>query len=77
MVREALTDEGIGTGIYYPMPVHQQPYYAELGYRDELAEAEQASREVLSLPVHPSLSGAELEQIITALNRVALRPVSA
>ncbi len=76
-VREALTHEGIGTGIYYPIPVHQQPFYTGLGYRDKLPEAERASREVLSLPVHPSLTGDELDQIIAALSRITLQAVSA
>jgi perosamine synthetase len=58
-----LRRHGIGCDIYYPTPIHQQPLYRELGYQDRLPETEGAAREVLSLPVHPSLSAADLEII--------------
>ncbi|MGC9469393.1 MAG: DegT/DnrJ/EryC1/StrS family aminotransferase [Anaerolineae bacterium] len=71
--RDALADylkaEGIGFGIYYPVPIHQQTYYTqELGYAQSLPEAERASAEVLSLPVHPGLTAQDLETIVTAVN---------
>jgi perosamine synthetase len=62
-----LKARGIGVGIYYPLPVHQQPLYQNLGYNDSLPEAERASREVLSLPVHPALSSEHLEMIVKAV----------
>lgn len=62
-VAEELRGRGIGIGIYYPLPVHKQPIYRELGYADRLPVAEAMSREVLSLPVHPALSQADLEKI--------------
>jgi dTDP-4-amino-4,6-dideoxygalactose transaminase len=55
---------GIGTGVYYPTPIHQQPLYQKLGYTDVLSIAEQASKEVLSLPVHPSVTKDDLECIV-------------
>ncbi len=55
-----LRDRGIGCEVYYPTPIHQQPLYRDLGYRDHLPFTEQAAREVLSLPVHPSLDDLEL-----------------
>ncbi len=58
---------GIQTRVYYPLPIYKQPLYKNLGYREELPEAERASREVLSLPVHPSLSKEELNEIIHSL----------
>ncbi len=61
---EQLRERGIGTGIYYPLPVHKQPVYQELGYTDHLPVAEAMSRKVLSLPVHPALSQAELDRIV-------------
>jgi dTDP-4-amino-4,6-dideoxygalactose transaminase len=68
-LREALSDQDIGTGVYYPVPVHQQDYYVNaLGYDVTLPEAEQASAEVLSLPVHPALSDEDLEAIVAAVN---------
>lgn len=62
-----LTEQGIGTGIHYPRPVHQQPLYQELGYDGHLPEAEAASREVLSLPVHPGLSQEQLMAVVAAV----------
>ena len=55
--------------MYYPVPVHKQSYYTkELKYDQSLPEAERAAAEVLSLPVHPSLSPADLESIVSAVN---------
>jgi dTDP-4-amino-4,6-dideoxygalactose transaminase len=64
-----LKAHGIGFGIYYPVPIHQQAYYTEvLGYAVSLPEAERASEEVLSLPVHPALSEEDLATIVAAVN---------
>jgi dTDP-4-amino-4,6-dideoxygalactose transaminase len=67
--RQALADEhGVGTGVYYPIPNHRLPsFQREL----DLPETERAAREVISLPVHPSLSSADLDQIVHAVNTVA------
>ncbi len=65
-----LAEMGIETGVYYPTPVHRQPLYRNLGYRDELPVAERLSREVLSLPVHPALSRDDLGAIVSAVNEV-------
>lgn len=66
---EHLTKNGIGTGVYYPVPIHKQTYYTqELGYNIGLPEAERAAAEVLSLPVHPGLSAADLETIVAVVN---------
>lgn len=61
---ERLQKKGIGVGIYYPLPVHKQPLYQKLGYRDRLPQAEMASQEVVSLPVHPGLSELDLARIV-------------
>jgi perosamine synthetase len=65
-----LASQGVGIGIYYPVPLHKQPLYVGLGYHDSLPVAEQAAREVLSLPVHPSLTEDDIERIIEVANRV-------
>ena len=66
---EHLKANEIGCGVYYPVPVHQQSYYTkELGYDQSLPITEQAALEVLSLPVHPGLSPADLETIVDAVN---------
>ena len=61
-----LREHGVGAVVYYPMPIHRQPVYLRLGYRDDLPVAERLSTEVLSLPVHPSLTEGELDTIATA-----------
>lgn len=64
---QSLRERGVGVGIHYPTPIHQQPLYRQLGYTDILPVAEAASQEVLSLPVHPSLTRNDLDAIIHAL----------
>ncbi len=65
---EALRGKGIGVGIYYPIPIHQQPLYQSLGQTDRLPNAERAAREVFSLPVHPALTEADLECIAAGVS---------
>lgn len=63
-----LADKGVGSGIYYPAVMYKQPYYKKLGYKSGLCpEAEKAAKEVVSLPVHPMLSKADVEKIIDAV----------
>jgi len=66
-----LKEQGIGTAVHYPYPIHQQPLYQSLGYRDVLPQAEAASREVLSLPIHQALSPSDLGRIVAAVNGFA------
>jgi dTDP-4-amino-4,6-dideoxygalactose transaminase len=63
-----LAEAGVGTAVFYPLPIHQQAAYRELGYKLSLPVSEQLSREVLSLPVHPALGAADLAQIVAAVN---------
>jgi perosamine synthetase len=68
-LRTHLQEKGVGSEVYYPVPVHKQTFYVEeLGYDLTLPEAEQAALEVLSLPVHPALSQADLEVIVSNVN---------
>lgn len=68
-LRAYLQEKGVGSEIYYPVPIHQQTFYVqELGYNMSLPETERAAKEVLSLPVHPALSAADLETIVAAVN---------
>ena len=62
-----LGQEEIGTGIHYPIPIYRQELYQKMGYNDQCPLTEKAASEVLSLPVHPSLSVEELEKIVIAL----------
>ena len=60
-LRSRLSAAGIGTGVYYPTPIHRQPAYDDVDRAFPVAE--RASREVLSLPVHPSLTAAEVRTV--------------
>jgi dTDP-4-amino-4,6-dideoxygalactose transaminase len=60
-----LNEMGIGTGIYYPVPIHKQPVYKVQSSGLEVSEA--ASNEVLSLPVHPGLSDSDVEQVCSRI----------
>ena len=64
---ERLAQQGVGTGVHYPIPVHHQPMYRELGYTDSLPNAERAASEVLSLPVHPSVTESDLHTVADAV----------
>lgn len=64
-LRQFLSERGVDTGIYYPLPLHLQEVYRNLGYREgSLPHAEDAAREVLSLPVHPGLKRADVNYVI-------------
>lgn len=64
-IMEALKLNGIPTGIYYPKCFHEQPAFQHLGYKlGDFPQSEQASKEVLSLPMHPFLSESEQDFII-------------
>ena len=63
-----LKDRGVGTGVYYPVPVHRLPSFA---LSHDLPVTDVVCREVLSLPVHPGLSPGDLEHIVDAVSSVA------
>jgi perosamine synthetase len=66
---EYLQAQGIGSAVHYPRAVYQQPFYRDLGYTDVVCPvAEDVSRRVLSLPVHPSLSSDDLQYIAETVN---------
>ncbi|MEA3368736.1 MAG: DegT/DnrJ/EryC1/StrS family aminotransferase, partial [Candidatus Ratteibacteria bacterium] len=68
-----LKKKGIESGIFYPCPIYRQPLYRKLGYgKLSLPNVERISREVVSLPVHPSLSKIDSKRIIDAV--VGFRP---
>lgn len=63
-VNKKLNDAGIGTGIYYPIPINEQPYYKGLGYGSkDTPVSSEVAKKVLSLPVHPAVSKEDLDLI--------------
>ena len=69
-LRQHLTAAGVGTEIYYPIPLHLQQCFAYLGHRPgELPEAERAAHEVLALPVFPELSPAQIDYVAGTIER--------
>jgi dTDP-4-amino-4,6-dideoxygalactose transaminase len=67
-LREHLKSEGIGHSVYYPVPLHLQECFRELGYKEgDLPEAERACREVISLPVYPELTREQQQRVVSAV----------
>jgi dTDP-4-amino-4,6-dideoxygalactose transaminase len=67
-VRSELHAAGIQAGIHYPIPVHLQPAYANLGYgRGDFPESERAADEVLSLPLYPEMTARALDRVARAV----------
>jgi dTDP-4-amino-4,6-dideoxygalactose transaminase len=69
-VRQVLEQEGIATGIHYPIPVHLQPACVHYGYtRGMLPVTEAAAERILSLPMYPELTVEQLEAVIAAVKK--------
>lgn len=72
-LRQHLQHRGVGSMIYYPLPLHLQPVYANLGYQPgQLPVAEQMANEVLSLPMFPELTAEQQEQVFYVLKESLL-----
>ena len=68
-LRKKLYQAGVETEIYYPLPIHKQPLYKKLGYKNKLPVAESATQEVLSLPIQPRVTKKDLLLIAKVINK--------
>ena len=67
-MREHLAARGVETGVHYPVPLHLQPAYAFLGHRQgDFPVSEAACETIVSLPIYPTLSDAQVEAVIAAV----------
>ncbi len=72
--QKQLGEMGVGTAVHYPLPVHRQPLYVGLGYgSDTLPNSERAATQVLSLPIHPALTDADLNRIVDSVRQAAAK----
>lgn len=63
-LKNFLASRGVGSGVFYPLPLHLTEAYARFGHGEgSLPHAERAAREVLSIPVHPELTGSQLDYV--------------
>jgi len=67
-IRQKLTDNNIGSAIYYEKPIHLQPIYLEYGYK--LPNSEKFAKEILSLPSYPSLTNDQVLEVCEYVNKV-------
>lgn len=69
-LRKHLSDCGIGNEVYYPIPLHQQECFRELGYTDGcLPQTEKAAKEILHLPIYPDLTENEQDAVVKSIER--------
>jgi dTDP-4-amino-4,6-dideoxygalactose transaminase len=68
-LRRHLEEEGIGSRVYYPTPIHLTPFYRARFGDSRCPEAVRAAEQTLSVPVHPAVTDTELDRIIEAVRR--------
>jgi dTDP-4-amino-4,6-dideoxygalactose transaminase len=74
-LKEALSSRGIGCAVYYGIPMHLQPVFAHLGYREgDLPIAEECARTALALPMHPNLTDDQVAEVAAAARSVSGAP---
>jgi dTDP-4-amino-4,6-dideoxygalactose transaminase len=71
VIRETLTQEGIASAVFYPLPLHEQPAYEAIARGVSLPVAEMVAKTVLSLPIHPLLDNASIDRIAACVRKAA------
>lgn len=67
-LQKFLKEKGIATGVHYPLPLHMQPAYQDLGYKvGDFPETEKAANEILSLPMFPEMTAEQIKEIADAI----------
>jgi dTDP-4-amino-4,6-dideoxygalactose transaminase len=73
LIQEELAVQGIQSGLHYPIPCHLQQAFRHLDYQvGDLSQAETLCQEVLSLPMYPGLSNAQIHQVVAALGPIKM-----
>ena len=68
-LRQYLTAAGVGTEIYYPVPLHLQQCFAYLGHKaEDYPQSERAARESLALPIYPELTETQLQYTVDTID---------
>lgn len=67
-LKSHMQERGVGSGIYYPLPLHLQPCFASLGYRKgSMPVAENVCQRILSIPCHPMMSDEDIDQVVSSI----------
>jgi hypothetical protein len=74
-LQKYLSELGVGTGLHYPIPLHLQKAYTELGYRrGDLPVTEKVAHEALSLPFYPELTSEEMREVQEQIKNFTVEP---
>ncbi|QIR36382.1 DegT/DnrJ/EryC1/StrS family aminotransferase [Tolypothrix sp. PCC 7910] len=70
-IQEQLAENGIQTGIHYPIPCHLQPAFTNLGYQEgDFSQAEKLAKQILSLPMYPGLSSSQIKEVVAVISSI-------
>jgi len=76
-LKQSLGADGVASGVHYPIPIHRQPAWADLGYEpDAFPEAQRASDEVLSLPLYPEMTDDQIDAVVASVRRAVAASAS-